>query len=65
VLIAIEPGLCFIPALWERWQSQGPCRDLIGGDGVAPVMTNGGVQIEGHFVIEPAGARKLGSAIPA
>ena len=65
MVITIEPGIYFIPALWERWQAHESYRDLIDADAGARVMATAGVRIEDNFVIEPTGARRLGPVIPS
>ncbi|MCX7173180.1 MAG: aminopeptidase P N-terminal domain-containing protein [Proteobacteria bacterium] len=65
MVITIEPGIYFIPALWQRWQADDVYRDMIDAEAGVRVMAMAGVRIEDNFVIEPTGARRLGPAIPS
>lgn len=58
--ITLEPGVYFIPALWQQWRDGGLHRDLIAADVADRCMALGGLRIEDNFVIERAGARRLG-----
>ncbi len=61
--ITLEPGVYFIPALWQRWQAEGRHRDLIDAEVAQRLMSLGGLRIEDNFVIEAGGARRLGPEI--
>lgn len=63
--ITLEPGIYFIPALWQRWQADDAYRHMIDAEAGARLMAMAGVRIEDNFVIEPNGARRLGPAIPS
>lgn len=65
MVITIEPGIYFIPALWQRWQADNVYRDMIDAEAGARVMVMAGVRIEDNFVVEATGGRRLGPAIPS
>lgn len=60
--ITLEPGVYFIPELWQRWRASGLHHDLIVSEVADRSMALGGLRIEDNFVIECAGARRLGPA---
>ena len=63
-VITIEPGIYFIPALIDRWRSDGMLRDFIRYDRLEAYSDFGGIRIEDDILITEKGSRVLGSAIP-
>ncbi len=63
-VITVEPGIYFIPALFERWRDRGHCAEFIDYDRVAEYLGFGGIRIEDDVLITPDGHRVLGPGIP-
>ncbi|MCE1207155.1 MAG: M24 family metallopeptidase, partial [Spirochaetia bacterium] len=56
----IEPGIYFIPGLFELWRSEKKFEHMIRYDRLADWMDTGGMRIEEDWLIMNAGARRLG-----
>ena len=63
-VLTVEPGIYFIPALIERWQSERQHEDFINYDRVKDFGSFGGIRIEDNILVTPSGARILGPDIP-
>ena len=63
-VITIEPGIYFIPALIDRWESDGMHREFICYDRLAAYRDFGGIRIEDDVLITADGSRVLGPPIP-
>jgi len=63
-VITIEPGIYFIPALIDRWRTEGRHADFIRFDRLRAFRNFGGVRIEDDILITETGARILGPIIP-
>lgn len=63
-VLTVEPGLYFIPELIDMWQSENKFSDFINYEKVNTYRDFGGIRIEDNCVVENAGARILGPAIP-
>lgn len=63
-VFTIEPGIYFIPALYEKWRSEGLHKEFIDYDKVLPYMDLGGIRIEDDILVTPEGGRVLGKPIP-
>jgi Xaa-Pro aminopeptidase len=63
-VITVEPGIYFIPALYERWRDRGHCAEFIDYDRVATYLGFGGIRIEDDVLITGDGHRVLGPGIP-
>ena len=59
-VISDEPGIYFIPALIEKWESEGLCKDFINYDALKAFYTFGGIRLEDDLLITPDGCRLLG-----
>ncbi len=60
-VVTVEPGCYFIPALIEKWKSEGTCRDFINFDRLKDFYDFGGIRIEDDILITQSGARLLGN----
>lgn len=60
-VVTVEPGCYFIPALIEKWKSEGMHRDFINYDRLEAYYDFGGIRIEDDILITEKGARLLGS----
>lgn len=62
-VITVEPGIYFIPALIDRWRSEGKHTDFIDYAALENFRDFGGIRIEDNVLITADGARVLGEAI--
>jgi len=62
--LTVEPGIYFIPELYEQWKSEGKFTDFIHYEKVAEYLDFGGIRIEDDVLITEAGYRILGKPIP-
>ena len=63
-VITDEPGCYFIPALIDKWQAEGTCKDFINYDELNKWRDFGGIRIEDDVLVTDNGARILGKPIP-
>lgn len=63
-VLTVEPGIYFIPALFEKWKSEKINQGFINYDKVAEYLDFGGIRLEDDILITPNGARILGKRIP-
>lgn len=59
-----EPGIYFIPALIDKFRSEGKFTDFINYDKVETYKDFGGIRIEDDILVTETGHRILGKAIP-
>jgi len=64
MVVTVEPGLYFIPALIDRWDAEGRHRDFIDYARVREFLPVHGIRIEDDVLITDAGPRVLGLPIP-
>ncbi|MEM6395470.1 MAG: aminopeptidase P family protein [Bacteroidota bacterium] len=62
-VITVEPGIYFIPALIDKWQSEGRYSDFIDYNAVAAYRNFGGIRIEDDVLITESGSQVLGNTI--
>jgi Xaa-Pro aminopeptidase len=62
--LTVEPGIYFIPALFERWQGEGKHKEFINYERVRNYLGFGGIRIEDDVLVTREGCRLLGPAIP-
>lgn len=60
MVMTVEPGIYFIPALIEKWRGEGLNSRFIDFDAAAEFIGFGGVRIEDDLLITPTGNRMLG-----
>ncbi|MBR9921922.1 MAG: aminopeptidase P family protein [Bacteroidetes bacterium] len=63
-VLTVEPGLYFIPELIDLWKKEGKFTEFINYDKVEEYRDFGGIRIEDNILVEEAGPRVLGPAIP-
>lgn len=59
-VITVEPGIYFIPALIEKWESEGRCLEYINYAKVKEYIGFGGIRLEDDILITSTGSRQLG-----
>jgi len=64
MVLTIEPGIYFIPALMDLWRKEGRHTDFICYDRLVEWRSFGGIRNEENFVITETGARLLGKPKP-
>jgi Xaa-Pro aminopeptidase len=63
-VITVEPGIYFIPALIDRWRSEGKFTAFIDYEKVESYKDFGGIRIEDDVLVTDKGSRVLGKPIP-
>ncbi len=63
-IVTDEPGIYFIPALIDKWQAEGICKDFINYEKLHTYRNFGGIRLEDDLLITPNGGRVLGQRIP-
>jgi Xaa-Pro aminopeptidase len=63
-VLTVEPGIYFIPALIEKWGSEGRFNEFINYDKVKEYIGFGGIRIEDDVLVTADGYRLLGKPIP-
>lgn len=59
-VITVEPGIYFVPALVEKWESEGKCKEFINYDKVREYFGFGGIRLENDVLITAEGGVELG-----
>ena len=59
-VITDEPGIYFIPALIEKWKSEGTGKGFVNFAALEGYYDFGGIRIEDDVLVTPDGARRLG-----
>lgn len=63
-VLTIEPGCYFIPALIDKWQSEGKFNAYIDYEKVNDYRDFGGIRIEDDILVTETGKRVMGKPIP-
>lgn len=63
-VLTIEPGIYFIPALIDKWSSEGKHKNFINYDAVEKYRDFGGIRLEDDVLVREKGHRVLGEPIP-
>lgn len=63
-VFTIEPGIYFIPALFEQWKNEGKFTDFINYEKASAYLDFGGIRIEDDILVTDDGYRVLGKPIP-
>ena len=63
-VVAVEPGVYFIPQLIDRWRAEQKFAEFISYDKFETYKGFGGVRIEDNVVVTESSCRILGPAIP-
>jgi Xaa-Pro aminopeptidase len=64
MVVTVEPGLYFIPALIDRWESEGRYKDSVDYARIGEFLPVHGIRIEDDVLITESGPRVLGTPIP-
>jgi Xaa-Pro aminopeptidase/Xaa-Pro dipeptidase len=64
MVVTVEPGLYFIPALIDRWDNEGRHRNFVDYACVREFLPVHGIRIEDDVLITDKGPRVLGPPIP-
>ncbi len=64
MVMTVEPGVYFIPALIDRWRGEGRHTEFVDYDAVEAYRGFGGIRIEDDVLVTARGARVLGPGIP-
>lgn len=59
-VVTVEPGLYFVPALIDKWESEGKCAEFVNFAEVRKFIGFGGIRLENDILITSSGARELG-----
>jgi Xaa-Pro aminopeptidase len=63
-VVTNEPGIYFIPALIDKWQSEKINADFINFDRVNEYRNFGGIRLEDNMLVTSAGCEILGERLP-
>ena len=63
MVMTVEPGVYFIPALIDAWQAENKFADLINYDKFQEYRHFGGIRIEDNVLVTETGSRVLGTPI--
>lgn len=63
-VVAVEPGIYFIPDLIDRWSAEGKFADFVNWPQVNAYRDFGGIRIEDDLLVTADGHRLLGPPIP-
>jgi Xaa-Pro aminopeptidase len=64
MVLTVEPGCYFIPALIDQWRGENKLADFINYDKVEGFKSFGGIRIEDDVLVTDNGHRVLGKPIP-
>ena len=64
MVVSVEPGIYFIPALIDKWRAEGICKEFINFDVLDGYKDFGGIRLEDDMLITPEGNRMLGTRLP-
>jgi Xaa-Pro aminopeptidase len=64
MVVTIEPGIYFIPALIDRWNQERTHKEFINYDRLRSFRSLGGIRIEDDVLVTESGSRVLGPGIP-
>ncbi|MGD8540436.1 MAG: aminopeptidase P family protein [Candidatus Aminicenantes bacterium] len=64
LVITVEPGIYFIPALIDKWRAENKFPDFIDYDKAETYKDFGGIRIEDNVLVTQDGSRVLGKPIP-
>ncbi|MDO4689940.1 MAG: aminopeptidase P family protein [Fusobacterium sp.] len=63
-VFTIEPGIYFIPELFEKWKNEKKYEEFLNYDEIAKYMDLGGIRMERDVLVSEDGARILGDKFP-
>ena len=59
-MVTDEPGIYFIPALIEKWKSEGTGKDFVNFAKLEEYYDFGGIRLEDDVLVTEDGARRTG-----
>jgi Xaa-Pro aminopeptidase len=63
-VLTVEPGIYFIPQLFEKWKTENKHREFIDYDKFNDYLDFGGIRIEDDILVTDTGSKILGKPIP-
>jgi Xaa-Pro aminopeptidase len=63
-VLTVEPGIYFIPALIDKWESENLFTEFIDYNKLESYRDFGGIRIEDDIVVTASGSRVLGRPVP-
>lgn len=63
-VLTVEPGIYFIPALIDKWRSEGKFMNFINYEALDGYRDFGGIRVEDDYLITGTGAKLLGEQVP-
>jgi Xaa-Pro aminopeptidase len=64
LVLTVEPGIYFIPALIDKWRAENKFPEFIDYDKAESYKDFGGIRIEDNVLVTKDGSRVLGKSIP-
>lgn len=64
MVVSVEPGIYFIPALIDKWRAEGTCKEFINFDLLEGYKDFGGIRLEDDMLVTETGNRMLGTRLP-
>ncbi|MDR2890450.1 MAG: aminopeptidase P family protein [Alistipes sp.] len=62
MVVTVEPGIYFVPALVAKWRAEGTCAEFVNFSKVEEYLDFGGIRLEDDMLVTETGNRLLGLA---